>query len=559
MFEVRPTYRFTKKTLKSVEPSEVPTGAQLRFVPFVENGIEKQLLVLDIDTPNGHILANYIMAHLGLSRTVKTPNGVHIYYKIPVSDVKRLKSYYFISLGLLLEQGIIDEAYAKDFVATNYRAKRAFEKHKLLLFPIEVKKRQIMAPGSLVNKQAERVLTKLIKLGAIDASKLDPFQFVSQYADRAASLCTYKLDNPEIPLTQGIAEISASQLLEFFYSHRSPFANPKPKSTHFSSHDQPNSVSQKKHLNSSIDRGLPFEYSCPKRGNKRVSDLSLTERIAEMIQQQMFEVSRTTVQKLEPYEIVLSALEGRLGRITLGRAFLCPIHKESKPSVAFYQTPTGIRLFEFHPRTQDVSKSVYEVLFALETGIERRIFAGDHKYVYTVRLSMAERKVALDSQEQKAALLRQLALQISELVSLESLEHSKRTRLEKVLSMLLAFAANYSTNFDDDIFSVRFASKVLGYSKSTAHVVLKLLLESNVLTIVGSKALGKPRDAYVYSIAFDESKIQSVALRLLLLMAIIRTTRGTYRKPVIENKRPIDKTKKGTYNFSVSHKHGPGG
>ncbi|MEM0369770.1 MAG: hypothetical protein QXE80_03635 [Pyrobaculum sp.] len=513
MYQLIPTYPFSKKLSKTAQPV---TGYQLQFTPFEESGVAKQIIVLDIDTPNAHLIANYIMAHLGLSRTVKSVRGMHIYYKMPVSDVKRLKPFYYLRLVDLLERGIIDEAYAKQFITSNKHAWNVYKKHRKMLFPIEVKTKRIMAPGSIVFPPAEKLLKKLAAEGKIDFQTFDPESFLQSHFAVSAELYKYKLDFDK-PIHEDLAEISADDLLNFFHqNHSKPSITCKP-TNHHSTVKQ--NITQEKKKKQSPN---PFVYSCPSFGKDyKYSTLSTADYVAKMLRKVIAEPVQAC--ELDYRQLVREAVERRIGVIVLARARLCPLHNEKNPSVAFYETNTGIRMFEFHKnRTRNVCKSLEELLFALHEGREVRMKAGDGHYAYALRLALADSRVNSEKQVKKTSALYELVAKLNTVADLKNVSKAKLNRLEKVTKVLLALAANFATTFADDIFSARFAERIVEFSKSSVHLIMQLLVEAGAIGIVGNKHVGYVRKALVYTVPFETHRAYSVAVRILVLLGILK-------------------------------------
>lgn len=514
MYQLVPTYPFSKKISKNAQPV---TGYQLQFTPFDENGVTKQIVVLDIDTPNAHIIANYIMAYLGLSRTVKSVKGMHIYYKMPISDIKKLKSVYFLKLLNLLEQGIIDEAYAKQFIETNKHAQNVYRKHKKMLFPIEVKTKRIMAPGSIVFSKAEKLYRKLLNEGKIDLEQFDPEEFVKSNFGVSCSMYTYKADSDK-PIHEGLADLSADRLLAFFGLHQKLYSS-NSSETNF----KPDKVHDKVNYQTKTQKGSqPFVYSCPKFGNHSNDEtLHTADYVAEMIRQMIAEP--VFVDELNYTKLVRNSVEKRIGVITLGRAILCPLHKEKNPSVAFYETQTGIRMFEFHKnRTNNNCKSLEELLFALNQRREVRMSNGDGNYTYILRYALADNKVNSAEQIKKTNMLYELLAKLNTVADFSGVMKSKLSRLEKINKLLLALAANFATTFSDDIFSARFGEKVIEFSKSTVNLLMHILIQAGAIAVVSKKHVGSRRKALVYTVPFDIQRAYAIAVRILLILGILQ-------------------------------------
>jgi len=538
MYQLVPTYPFSKKISKTAQPV---TGYQLQFTPFEENGVTKQIVVLDIDTPNARIIANYIMAYLGLSRTVKSVKGMHIYYKMPISDIKKLKSVYYLKLLNLLEQGIIDDAYAKQFIATNKHAQNVYRKHKKMLFPIEVKTKRIMAPGSIVFNKAEKLYRKLLNEGKINLEQFDPEEFLKSNFGVSCSMYTYKADSDK-PIHEDIADLSADRLLAFFGLHHQTSSNNSTK-TYFQSEKTNDKV------NSQTKKGSqPFVYSCPKFGNHSNDEaLHTADYVAEMIRQMIAEP--VSVDELDYIKLVRKSIEKRIGVITLGRARLCPLHKEKNPSVAFYETQTGIRMFEFHKnRTNNNCKSLEELLFALNQRREVRMSNGDGNYTYILRYALADNKVNSAEQIKKTNVLYELLAKLNTVADFSGVMKSKLSRLEKINKLLLALAANFATTFSDDIFSARFGEKVVEFSKSTVNLLMHILIQAGAIAVVSKKHVGSRRKALVYTVPFDIQKAYAVAVRILLILGILELAGKTLY--IKRSKKLIAKLRQLNYESS---------
>lgn len=526
MYQLVPTYPFSKKISKTAQPV---TGYQLEFLPFEEEGVTKQIVVLDIDTPNAHIIANYIMAYLGLSRTVKSVNGMHIYYKMPINDVKRLKSVYYLKLVNLLEQGIIDEVYAKQFIKTNKHAYNVSKKHNKMLFPIEVKTKRIMAPGSIVFTKAEKLYKNLAKEGKIDSEQFNPEDFLKSNFGVSSEFYRYKADSDK-PIHEDLADLTVSRLLAFFHDVSQTISSYSEKEGKELT-EKYNKVSyQIKNKKSS----LPFVYSCPKFGNESKQEtLRTSDYLARLIKDVIgkeFEIGTVDFKRLAKHSV-----ERKMGKLSLGKAILCPIHRERNASVAFYETKNGIRMFEFHRnRTNNNCKSLEELLFFLNHNREVRMINGDGNYTYILRYLFADNGINSCEQIRKSNALNELVVKLYSVADLSNASKHKLNKLEKISKLLLALASNFATTFSDDIFSARFGEKIVGYSKSSVNLFLRLFLEVGALAIVGKKNVNSKGKALIYTVPFDSGKAFTIAVRILVILGLLELkTSNTFSRKTI--------------------------
>jgi hypothetical protein len=177
-----------------------------------------------------------------------------------------------------------------------------------------------------------------------------------------------------------------------------------------------------------------------------------------------------------------------------------------------------LRYFEFHNRGELRSLSAPEFVNAAFNGIEEVSINGDGYYVLALRTALTQTRTVLPEQLQQAKALVETARYLAQAVP-----HKKAMEYARLLDLYARYVA---FNFGSDIFSVRFAAKLLGVSKTKAWQMLRTIIDAGIITIVSAKAMNKPRQAYVYSVNFSVGEAKAKAMRLLHILKLTPKDRG---------------------------------
>jgi hypothetical protein len=418
--------------------------------------------VVDIDYDNVGLL-EFLMKHLGPTFVVKTPHGFHMYYKS--SDAFPNK------IWLDLDK-LADYLHPQDYIllSNHPRTKKIRQSTGKNLIVIEFKKR-VMAIGSI-------------------------------YSPKLEQISKYRTPTQE--------EISSAHVYHMFYKHKVNNLTLEDIRELYPFIPENNTDNFKKDTKK---YSLPFVYSCPSRGFMPISDI-LARRIRSLESNWI-----DNVQASYWDESIIEQAVIRRFDVRLGKAIRCYLHEEREPSAAFYRTKRGdLRYFEFHNRGELRSLSAPEFINAAYNGIEQVSINGDGYYVLALRTALTQTRTALPEQLQQAKALVETAKYLAQLVP-----HRKAMEYAKLLDLYARYVA---FDFGSDIFSVRFAAKLLGVSKTKAWQMIRTLVEAGIITIVGTKSMNKPRQAYVYSVNFSVGEAKAKAMRLLYILKLTPKDRG---------------------------------
>lgn len=205
--------------------------------------------------------------------------------------------------------------------------------------------------------------------------------------------------------------------------------------------------------------------------------------------------------------------------ISLNQAFLCPIHPETRPSVAIYKNGNYYRFVEFHTKAEIPVKSLPELRYAVDFGQEVKFRTGDGSYVASLRMLLTDSQQFLAGSVHRANMLYLVVARLLELAS--ERDDVPSEKLESVIKLIKGFAVALSTSFGADIFSVRFASEITGLSKSYVAKLLKILKAADLVRVIAHKRLYNGSVAPVYEIAVTERLVLAKALRILALLGVV--------------------------------------